>query len=179
MASSLQMRWIDRSDDLDNERLDQLADCWIRVSNSGGAVGFPFAPVDEPAVRHAAQALRTSLGTHNRLLIAEEGDALAGWLVLQMNESALTAHWARLARVQTDPQFRGRGYGRAIMSEAVRMAESLGLEQLHIEVRSGQGIEKFYSSLGWRIVGRWPLALRVAPGDNRDEVLMLLELQAR
>ena len=179
MASPLRMSWIDRPDALGDDQLAALAACWIAVSNSGGAVGFPTAPVDESAVREAAEALRASLGTHCRLLVGEEDDELAGWLVLQLNTAPLVAHWGTLLRVQTDPRFRGRGYGRVLMVEAVRMAESLGLEQLHIEVRGGQGIEDFYAALGWRIVGTWPSALRLRPGDDRDELLMLLELPAQ
>ncbi len=50
----------------------------------------------------------------------------------------------------------------------------MGLEQLHLAVRGGMGLETFYGRLGWREVGRWPGALRLRPGDDRDEVLMLL-----
>ena len=63
------------------------------------------------------------------------------------------------------------------MEEVARSARGdLGLDQLHLELRSGQGLEGFYQSCGWREVGRWPGALRLGPGDDRDEVLMLLEL---
>jgi hypothetical protein len=36
------------------------------------------------------------------------------------------------------------------------------------------GLEDFYARLGWREIGRWPAALRLSDGDDRDEVLMLL-----
>lgn len=63
------------------------------------------------------------------------------------------------------------------MEETVRFArEELSLEQLHLELRSGQGLEGFYESCGWQEVGRWPGALRLAAGDDRDEVLMLFSL---
>ncbi|MGW4750599.1 GNAT family N-acetyltransferase, partial [Streptomyces sp. NPDC004290] len=29
---------------------------------------------------------------------------------------------------------------------------------------------------GWTEVGRWPGALRVAPGDDRDDIMMALSL---
>lgn len=51
----------------------------------------------------------------------------------------------------------------------------LGLEQLRLAARGGEGLEDFYGRLGWREVGRWPGALRLAPHDTRDEVLMLLD----
>lgn len=50
----------------------------------------------------------------------------------------------------------------------------LGPEQLHLSARQEEGLESFYSRLGWREIGRWPGALRLAPEDTWDEVLMLL-----
>jgi hypothetical protein len=50
----------------------------------------------------------------------------------------------------------------------------MGLEQLRLAVRGGTGLEHFYARLGWTVIGRWPGALRLAPGDDRDEILMLL-----
>ena len=52
--------------------------------------------------------------------------------------------------------------------------QEMGLEQLHLAARGGMGLERFYARLGWREIGRWPGALRLAPGDDRDEVLMIL-----
>jgi hypothetical protein len=51
--------------------------------------------------------------------------------------------------------------------------DELGLEQLRLEARGGEGLEDFYCGLGWQEIGRWPGALRFDYGD-RDEVLMLL-----
>lgn len=83
-------------------------------------------------------------------------------------------HWGAAKRVQTHPEFRARGIGRALMEEVRRVArDELGLEQLRLAARDGEGLEKFYGRLGWKEVGRWPAALRFDHGD-RDEVLMLL-----
>lgn len=61
------------------------------------------------------------------------------------------------------------------MRELQRVArDELKLEQLHLAARGGEGLEDFYERLGWRETGRWPGALRLAPDDTRDEVLMLL-----
>jgi hypothetical protein len=49
----------------------ELIDCWITVSNAGGAVGFPFPPVDTPTVVPAADQLIAGLNPgRSRLLIA-------------------------------------------------------------------------------------------------------------
>jgi hypothetical protein len=47
-------------------------------------------------------------------------------------------------------------------------------DELHLAARGGVGLERFYQRLGWREIGRWPGALRLGPGDDRDEVLMVL-----
>ena len=108
------------------------------------------------------------------MLLAEAGGVLAGWLNLSRYRDRVVPHWGTVKRVQTHPDFRGRGIGVALMNEVRRIArDELGLEQLHLEARGGQGLEGFYGRLGWKEVGRWPGALRFAFGD-RDEVLMLL-----
>ncbi len=174
---ALRLRWLTSPEVVEPEVRDRLAVCWRDVSNAGGAVGFPFLPVSDAQVRPAVQEMVQSLDPLlNRLLVATVGGVLAGWLILSGNPSRLTAHWARVLRVQTALQHRGRGVGRALMTELARAArEDFGLEQLHLELRGGLGLEGFYESCGWREVGRWPVALRL-PGGDQDEVLMLLPL---
>jgi len=82
--------------------------------------------------------------------------------LLAGNPGSLTAHWARALRVQTALEHRGRGVGRILMVEVARAArEDFGIEQLHLELRAGLGLEGFYQSLGWQEIGRWPSALRL------------------
>lgn len=169
------MRWLTSPADVDATLLAKITACWTRVSDAGGAVGFPFVPVPPDEVAAAARDLVAELHDGQRLLVAEVDGVLAGWLVLLENAAALTRHWGRLLRVQTDLPFRGRGIGAALVLEGARAARERGLEQLHIEVRSGLGLEDFYGRLGWQLVGRWPAALRLVDGD-RDELLMLLML---
>ncbi|WP_230854346.1 GNAT family N-acetyltransferase [Arthrobacter terrae] len=113
----------------------------------------------------------------NWLLLASINGELAGWLFLAGIANELTAHWARVLRVQTALSFRKCGVGRALMDEVERAAtEDLTLDQLHLELRSGMGLEGFYKSCGWQEIGRWPKALRFPDGDH-DEVLMALPLR--
>jgi GNAT superfamily N-acetyltransferase len=158
---------------------DQLVACWRDVSNAGGAVGFPILPVTSEQVQPAIEALIGSLGpTRSRILLATVDEALAGWLVLVRNTDILTAHWARVLRVQTTLEHRGTGVGRGLMREVERAArDDLRLSHLHLEVRGGMGLERFYESCGWREVGRWPEALCLGENDLRDEVLMHLRLR--
>ena len=150
--------------------------CWITVSNAGGAAGFPFPPVDASIVAPVADDLIAGLSPdHSRLIAARVGDALAGWVHLQRHPGPVIAHWGTISHLQTHPAFRGQGVGSALVMSARQIArQEMGLEQLHLAARGGMGLERFYAKLGWREIGRWPAALRLAPGDDRDEILMIL-----
>ena len=160
---------------------DQLCTCWRDVSNAGGAVGFPVLPVTDDQVVAVVDALVGSLDPAvNRLLVATVDQTLAGWLLLTGNTDLLTAHWARVQRVQTAPEHRGTGVGHALMTEVARAArDDYRIDDLHLELRGGMGLETFYESCGWREIGRWPAGLRLVEGDYRDEVLMHLPLAVR
>ncbi|MFE1413348.1 GNAT family N-acetyltransferase [Streptomyces sp. NPDC058746] len=155
----------------------RLIDCWIAVTNLGGAAGFPFPPVQDDEVAPVMEELLGRLHPqHTRLIAAGFGDALAGWVVLRRDPYRLVAHWGTVHHLQTHPAFRGRGVGSALMRELRKTArDDLGLEQLRLAARGGEGLEDFYGRLGWREIGRWPGALRLSPDDTRDEVLMLLD----
>lgn len=174
----LALRWLTSPGMVDEPLRSSLVTCWRDVSNAGGAVGFPFLPVNDDDVMPVLEAMIQSLDpVLNRLLVATVGDELAGWLLLSRSASRLTSHWARVLRVQTALDYRGIGVGRRLMAEVARSArDDLGLEQLHLELRAGLGLESFYRRCGWSEVGRWPAALRLSPNDDRDEVLMLLRL---
>ncbi|MFI9308124.1 GNAT family N-acetyltransferase [Streptomyces triculaminicus] len=154
----------------------ELIDCWIAVTNAGGAAGFPFPPVGDDDVVPVADGLLDRLDARNsRLVVARYGDDLAGWVVLNRDPYRLVSHWGTIHHLQAHPGFRGLGVGSALVRELRRIArDELGLEQLHLAARGGQGLEDFYGRLGWREIGRWPEALRLAPDDTRDEVLMVL-----
>jgi GNAT superfamily N-acetyltransferase len=177
-SSGLILEWLAHPGMVTPAMLSRIARCWQEVSNAGGAVGFPFPPVELETVMTAAEGMVNSLNPLlRRLLIATVDDTLAGWLFLSGNEDPLISHWAYVQRVQTDLAFRGSGVGRALIEEVSRAAaDEFGLRTLHIEVRGGAGLESFYENLGWTEVGRWPGSLRFGPDDFRDNVLMALSL---
>jgi GNAT superfamily N-acetyltransferase len=162
--------------DADRAVRRQLTDCWIAVTNAGGAAGFPFPPVDAGQVAPAVDDLAAGLHPErSRLLLARHDGALAGWVLLRRDPSPLIAHWGTVHHLQSQPTRRGAGIGTALMEHLRRVArDEMGLEQLHLAVRGGAGLEGFYARLGWRETGRWPGKLRLAPDDTRDEVLMFL-----
>jgi GNAT superfamily N-acetyltransferase len=161
---------------LTDDLRDRIVALWVEVTNAGGAVGF-VAPTDAGLVRPVAEAAFDGVEAGlDHLLINVDGADLTGLLFITDNRFPLKAHWRLLKRVMVTPHGQGRGLGAALMGEAERIAREMGLEALQVTVRAGAGTEKFYARLGYTAVGRIPGALRIAPGDDRDEIYMWLDL---
>jgi GNAT superfamily N-acetyltransferase len=154
----------------------QLRALWIDVANAGGAVGFVgrVGPAEVGPV--ADRTLAAVAEGHDRLLVGYRDARALAMLVLVSQRFALAEHWRTVKRVMVHPHAQGHRYGAALMREAELMARDEGLAALHLTVRAGKGVERFYERLGYREVGRLPGALRVAPGDDRDEIHMWLPL---
>lgn len=154
-----------------------LATCWVDTTNAGGAVGFPWPPVTlDDVIGEVDDLIARVDGGDALLVVATEASRVVGCVALDRNEYPLVAHWATVRRLQTHPTVRGRGIGRALMTELVSAAREDGLRQLHLAVRAGMGLEDLYRKLGWQVMGTWPEALRLGQDDYRDEVLMALRL---
>ncbi|WP_328789284.1 MULTISPECIES: GNAT family N-acetyltransferase [unclassified Streptomyces] len=151
---------------------------WADVSNAGGAVGFvpPVTPDDiRPSLdKHLAGVADGSC----RLLVGHDGDgAVAATAFLTLNAHRLQLHWLWAYTVMVHPRHQGKGYGRELMAQTEAAARSIeGIDAIRLGCRGGLGLEHFYASCGYKEVGRVPGAVRVAPGDDRDDITMLLPL---
>ncbi|MGQ5265102.1 GNAT family N-acetyltransferase [Micromonospora sp. ZYX-F-536] len=162
--------------DLTPQLRAEIVALWVDVTNAGGAVGF-VPPVTAADVHATAEATFAGITDGpDRLLAAYVGERLVAVLIFCDNRFPLKAHWCVLKRVMVHPDTQGTGYGSALMREAARLGRELGHEALHVTVRDGLGLDGFYRRLGYREIGRLPGALRVTAGDDRDEILMWLDL---
>ncbi|MDX3237646.1 GNAT family N-acetyltransferase [Streptomyces sp. ME03-5709C] len=151
---------------------DQLVSLWTDVTNAGGAVGF-VAPVGRADVALEAERHYAALSEGRAHMVAGfAGDRLAAATFLTFNTHRLMRHWAWLYTVMVDPSLQGRGYGARLLQAAERAGRDLGLEGLKLTCRGGMGLERFYTSAGYEEVGRVPAAIRVAAGDDRDDITM-------
>ncbi|RAJ39688.1 acetyltransferase (GNAT) family protein [Kitasatospora sp. SolWspMP-SS2h] len=155
---------------------EEITALWTEVSNAGGAVGF-VPPVEAAQVRPVAERQFGALDADRLLVGYEPGGRVAAVLFLADMRFELMDHWRMLKRVMVHPEFQGRGYGAQLLAEAERVARGWGLAGLRLTLRGGHGLEEFYGRGGYVEVGRVPGAIRVAPGDDRDDVTMWLDLR--
>lgn len=165
--------------ELDGELRDEVVRMWADVTNAGGAVGF-VPPVTPERVRPTAD--RTFAGAAegpDRMLLGRDAETgrVAAVVFFESMRFDLMDHWRLLKRLMVHPDFQGRGYGLQLLAEAERVARDWGLAGLRLTLRGGHGLERFYARAGYKEVGRAPGAIRVAPGDDRDDVTMWLELR--
>jgi GNAT superfamily N-acetyltransferase len=159
-----------------DELSESVIQLWTEVAAAGGAVGFA-GPVNRNDVEPVALgALSAVTDGHDLLLAGYVGDKLTAMLFLVSHRFALQRHWRTVKRVMVHPGAQRHGYGAQIMLEGERIARAQRWEALHLTVREGAGVEEFYASLGYQEVGRFPGALRLGPGDDRDEIQMWLPL---
>ncbi|MBT2409766.1 GNAT family N-acetyltransferase [Streptomyces sp. ISL-12] len=157
---------------------DGVLDLWTDVSNAGGSVGF-VPPVTRETVRpELVKHLVAMAEGRTRLLVGhDEERRVAATAFLTRNTHRLMTHWLWLYTVMVHPRYQGQGYGRDLLAAAADAARSLdGIEAIRLTCRGGLGLERFYASCGYKEVGRVPGAIRVSPGDDRDDVIMLLPL---
>ena len=149
---------------------------WIAVTDAGGSVGFT-PPARRPAVAATLEAaLERVAGGHDALGVLRRGKTNVGMGLLVNTDAELQRHWRTLLRVMVHPDLQGIGAGRLLLTGLHDMARRLGLEHLQLTVRGGEGLEPFYERFGYVVVGRHPGAVRVAAGDDRDEVMMVARL---
>ncbi|MEV3859452.1 GNAT family N-acetyltransferase [Streptomyces sp. NPDC050095] len=158
---------------------DGVLALWADVSNAGGAVGF-VPPVTPDEIRpELMRHLVAMAEDRTRLLVGhnEEG-RIAATAFLSFNQHRLMRHHLWLYTVMVHPAHQGKGYGRALMAAAEEAARGFdGIEALRLTCRGGTGADSFYAVCGYKEVGRVPGAIRVAPGDDRDDVHMMLPLR--
>ncbi|WP_327415691.1 GNAT family N-acetyltransferase [Streptomyces sp. NBC_01233] len=157
---------------------DGILGLWADVSNAGGAVGF-VPPVVVDDIRPALDKHLVGVADGScRLLVGRgEDGSVAATAFLTRNAHRLQLHWLWAYTVMVHPRHQGKGYGRDLMAATEAAARSLGgIDAIRLTCRGGHGLEHFYAACGYKEVGRVPGAVRVAPGDDRDDITMLLPL---
>ena len=164
----------------DERTRESVLDLWCAVNDSGGAVGFlPGAPRHEVASVLATHEEGMADGVTTVVLLRGVGGRVVGLGFWVADRNPLMSHARTAYRIMTHPDLRGRNLGRLLMAAMHRVAREQGVEVAVLDVRSGLGTTRFYEGAGYVEVGRVPAVIRVAPGDDRDSVLMARRLDGR
>ncbi len=149
---------------------------WTDVSNAGGFVGF-VPPVGVEDVRPVALAAFDLVGTgHSHIVVARDEGEVVGLSFMEHRPGPLFRHWVTVKRLQVHPSRQGEGIGTALLKACEEHAWALGIEQVHLTARGGTGTEAFYQLKGYELVARIPGVIRVAPGDDREEIYLIKAL---
>ena len=164
---------VSREQAADPQLREQLLDTWVEVTDHGGAVGF-VPPADRPLIGATLDAAlqRIVAGRDSLGVLRRQDGAARGMGILSGSSSHLRQHWRTILRLMVHPELQGQGAGRTLLEGLHGVGRELGLEFVVLTVRGGTGIEDFYAHLGYSEFGRNPHAIRVAPGDERDEIHM-------
>lgn len=154
----------------------ELLDLWVAVTDAGGSVGFVApAPAGQIADTLDSALARVAAGA-DALGILDDGGSAVGMGFLVDRGNPLQRHWRTVLRLMVHPKHQGQGAGRLLLEGLHEHAAGLGLEQLQLSIRGGEGLAPFYQRFGYRIIGSHPGAVRVAPGDDRDELFLVTRL---
>ncbi|MDG4857313.1 GNAT family N-acetyltransferase [Streptomyces sp. T-3] len=163
---------------VDGALRDGVLALWVDVSNADGAVGFvPPVTADDIRPEWVKHLAAMSEGRTRLLVGYDEDGEVAATAFFTHNTHRLMRHWVWLYTVMVHPRHQGKGYGRDLMAAAESAARGFdGIDAIRLTCRGGTGVDRFYASCGYREVGRAPGMIRVAPGDDRDDITMLLPL---
>ena len=89
-------------------------------------------------------------GKYDRAILLMEEEEIIGYGILR-----LLASEGELESIAIREEYRGRGYGRLLLEEFLRIAKLAGTEKLFLEVREGNqaGIQ-LYESVGFKVFSR-------------------------
>ncbi|HPA50750.1 MAG TPA: ribosomal protein S18-alanine N-acetyltransferase [Thermoanaerobaculia bacterium] len=113
------------------------------------------------------------VGTAHRFnrVVRAPGGLLAGYVFC-----AFAGGEVHVNKIAVDPSCRRRGIARVLMQEVFDLSERIRAEEIYLEVRpSNVPARNFYSSLGFREVGRRPQYY----ADGEDALVMSLFLTPR
>jgi GNAT superfamily N-acetyltransferase len=137
------------------ERIGQLADVLLDCVEGGASVSFMLPMARETALgfwRKVADGLARGERT---LLVAEDGDGIAGTVQLITDMPENQPHRADVAKLLVHRRARGAGIGRRLMEAVEEEARGQGRRVLVLDTASDTA-ERLYERLGWQRVGVVP-----------------------
>ena len=137
---------------------------------SGASLGF-LPPLSEEVAQAYWQDVVGEVASGRRvLLVATEDAEIVGSVQLELAAKPNARHRAEVQRLMVHTRMRGRGIGRALMSDIERAARDHGRSLLVLDTRKGDVAERLYVALGYVPAGVIPAYTRDADGTPHDTI---------
>jgi len=81
-----------------------------------------------------------------------------------------------LLLLAVQPQWRGRGVGRALLTDSLKTARRRGIRSMNLEVRASNNAIKLYENIGFEYVHLRPSYYRGQDGQLHDALSLRLEI---
>jgi ribosomal protein S18 acetylase RimI-like enzyme len=135
---------------------DALSDILVEVVADGGSVSFMHPLAVDAAARFWNQSLAAAERGERIVLGIFDGDVLAGTVTVILDCPPNQPHRAEIAKLMVRPDYRGRGYARALLIEAEARAAAAGRMLLVLDTATDGGAMGLYESLGFTPAGIIP-----------------------
>jgi ribosomal protein S18 acetylase RimI-like enzyme len=135
---------------------DALSDILVEVVADGGSVSFMHPLAVDAAARFWNQSLAAAERGERIVLGIFDSDALAGTVTVILDCPPNQPHRAEIAKLMVRPDYRGRGYARALLIEAEARAAAAGRTLLVLDTATDGGAMGLYESLGFTPAGIIP-----------------------
>jgi ribosomal protein S18 acetylase RimI-like enzyme len=122
-------------------------------------------------------ALNYWSGPNHMTFVVHDDGEVVGTYYLRANQQGGGSHVANCGYM-THPSYRSRGVAKLMCLHSLQVAESLGFRamQFNFVVSTNVGAVRLWESLGFKIVGRLPLAFRHPSADYVDAYVMFRAL---
>jgi len=137
---------------------------------SGASLGFLPPLAVEAAQAYWQDVIGEVASGRLVLLAATEEAEVVGSVQLELAVKPNAWHRAEVQRLMVHMRMRGRGIGRALMSDVERAARDHGRSLLVLDTRAGDVAERLYRALGYVPVGVIPAYTRDADGTPHDTI---------
>lgn len=130
--------------------------------HAGASVNFVLPFTLEDAARFWRDRALPGLRADTRCLLAIRcGSHIAGTVMLDCDTPPNQPHRAEVTKLLVHPDFRRRGFARALMLALQTEAAARRRSLITLDTRTGDSAETLYAALGYQTVG-------VIPGFSRD-----------
>jgi GNAT superfamily N-acetyltransferase len=137
------------------ERIAQLAEVLLDCVEGGASVSFMLPMARATALAFWEKVADGVARGERTLLVAEDGEGIAGTVQLITDMPENQPHRADVAKLLVHRRARGAGIGRRLMEAVEDAARAQGRRVLVLDTAS-KTAERLYERLGWQRVGVVP-----------------------